>query len=441
MENLTAEKLWSQALSHLELEMPRANFETWLKNTSALSLQEQSLVISTLSPFAVEMLSKRLLPTISRVVDNIANKSISIDFKVSVNTKANQTTIPKNLKTKSFKQQYFTPIKYTFESFVIGPSNELAFASAKQIANSKSLQFNPLYLYSDVGLGKTHLLHAIAHSLSSKNLNTRYITGEIFTNEYILSIKEGAINQFREKYKKLNALLVDDIHFLSGKVQTQDCFFHIFNELFIEGKPIIIAGDDPKDLEEIETRILSRLQSGLVVDIQKPDYETRIAIIEKKASIANVNIEPEVVVYLARTCKNNVRQIEMVLNRILAFAQLKNCPASLVLAENVIKGFKIKNHQPLPSAEEIIAYVSKYFAIEITSLKSNQRNKNLTYARKIVYFILRQELNLTWTMIGKLLGNKNHSTVIQAHRNIDNSIRINPLIRNDVQQIKNYFDF
>jgi len=440
LDNLTAEELWSQALSHLELEMPRANFETWLKNTSALSLKEQSLVISTLSPFAAEMLSKRLLPTISRVVDNIANKSIPINFKVSVNSKTNQTKISKNPVTSSFNKQYFTPIKYTFDSFVVGPSNDLAFASAKQIANSKSLQFNPLYLYSNVGLGKTHLLHAIAHSLSSKNLTTRYITGEIFTNEYIFSLKEGKVNSFREKYRKLDALLVDDIHFLSGKVQTQDSFFHIFNELFIEGKPIIIAGDDPKDLVEIETRILSRLQGGLVVDIQKPDYETRIAIIEKKALIANVNIESEVVVYLAKTCKNNVRQIEMALNRILAFAQLKNCPASLVLAENIIKGFKIKNNEDNPSATEIIAYVSKYFQLELSSLKSSKRNQKLSYARKIAYFILRQELSLTWTMIGKLFGDKNHSTVIQAHRSISNGLRSNPLIRNDVQQIKNHFD-
>ena len=187
MEILSAEKLWSTALNHLEMEMPKANFETWLKNTTALSLNEQSLVISTISPFAIEMLSKRLLPTISRVVDNIANKSISIDFRVSLNSEKHlfdNVSKSKNSKSEVFQKKYFTPIKYTFDSFVVGTSNELAYASAQQIANSKSVKFNPLYLYSDVGLGKTHLLHSIAHSLSAKNLNTRYITGEMFTNEY-----------------------------------------------------------------------------------------------------------------------------------------------------------------------------------------------------------------------------------------------------------------
>ena len=444
MKNLSAEKLWSTALSHLEMEMPKANFETWLKNTTALSFNKQSLVISTISPFAAEMLSKRLLPTISRVVDNIANTSISIDFKVFVTPEKDSfENLSKSKKpiTQGFQKKYFTPIKYTFDSFVVGTSNELAYASAQQIADSKSVKFNPLYLYSDVGLGKTHLLHSIAHSLSAKNLNTRYITGEMFTNEYIFSIKEGKINHFREKYSKLDALLVDDIHFLSGKNQTQEAFFHIFNELFIEGKPIVIAGDDPKDLAEIESRILSRLQGGLVVDIQKPDYETRVAIIEKKASLANVTIEPEVTTYLAKMCRNNVRQIEMALNRILAFAQLKNCPASLVLAENVIKGFQIKNTPSIPSIEELLSYICKYFDINISSLKSSKREQKLIYARKISYYILRKELNLTWSIIGKIIGNKNHSTVLQAYRSIEEDLKKSSLVRNDLQQIKNHFNF
>jgi chromosomal replication initiator protein len=425
------------------MEMPKANFETWLKNTTALTFNEQSLVISTISPFAAEMLSKRLLPTISRVVDNIANTSISIDFKVFVTPEKNSENLSKSKKpvTKEFQKKYFTPIKYTFESFVVGPSNELAYASTQQIANSKSVKFNPLYLYSDVGLGKTHLLHAIAHSLSAKNLNTRYITGEMFTNEYIFSIKEGKINNFREKYSKLDALLVDDIHFLSGKNQTQEAFFHIFNELFIEGKPIVIAGDDPKDLAQIESRILSRLQGGLVVDIQKPDYETRVAIIEKKASLANVTIEPEVTTYLAKMCRNNVRQIEMALNRILAFAQLKNCSASLALAENIIKGFRINNPPSIPSPEKLLSYICKYFNINISSLKSSKREQKLIYARKISYYILRKDLNLTWSIIGKILGNKNHSTVIQAYRSIEDDLKKSSLVRNDLQQIKNHFNF
>ena len=376
MENLNAEKLWSTALSHLELEMPKANFETWLKNTTALSLNQQSLVISTISPFAVEMLSKRLMPTISRVVDNIANQSISIDFKVSIKDEKKSNINTSKTKIKRLEKKYFTPIKYTFDSFIVGASNELAYVSAQQIANSQSVKFNPLYIYSDVGLGKTHLLHAIAHSLSAKNLNTRYITGETFTNEYIFSIKEGTIDKFREKYRNLDALLVDDIHFISGKTQTQESFFHIFNELFIEGKPIVIAGDDPADLAEIESRILSRLKGGLVVDIQKPNYETRVAIIEKKASAANVSIDGEVITYLAKTCKNNVRQIEMALNRILAFAQLKNCSASLVLAENVIKGFRINNNTSLPSTENLLLHICKYFDLDVSSLKAVKETRN-----------------------------------------------------------------
>ena len=441
MKNLNAEKLWSTALSHLELEMPKANFETWLKNTTALSLNQQSLVISTISPFAVEMLSKRLMPTISRVVDNIANQSISIDFKVSIKDEKKSNINTSKTKIKRLEKKYFTPIKYTFDSFIVGASNELAYVSAQQIANSQSVKFNPLYIYSDVGLGKTHLLHAIAHSLSAKNLNTRYITGETFTNEYIFSIKEGTIDKFREKYRNLDALLVDDIHFISGKTQTQESFFHIFNELFIEGKPIVIAGDDPADLAEIESRILSRLKGGLVVDIQKPNYETRVAIIEKKASAANVSIDGEVITYLAKTCKNNVRQIEMALNRILAFAQLKNCSASLVLAENVIKGFRINNNTSLPSTENLLLHICKYFDLDVSSLKSSKRDQKLIYARKISYYILRKDLNLTWSIIGKILGNKNHSTVLQAFKSLEEDLKNSPLVRNDLQQIRNHFNF
>ena len=338
---MNAESLWQSALDILQNEINPNSFNQMFKNIKPKSITEDSLIILIENSFHKDAIEKRFFDHISNAVNEVSETKLKLEI-VGIASK--------KVKLKNDARS-FDLHRFTFDNFIVGSSNELAYAASKQICDYEVGDFNPLYIYSDVGLGKTHLLLSIHRNLTLKNVNSIYTSSERFTNEYILAIKERKTDEFRKRYRNCEALLIDDIQFLGGKTQTQEGFFHTFNELFLSNKKIIIAGDDPMKLVDLESRLVSRFQSGLVVDIQAPDYETKVAIIEHKASSFNLNLNEEIIDYVANLCQVNIRQIESIINRLKAMSSLTNQTISLENAKSMIIGFdEIKlNNKPEPA--------------------------------------------------------------------------------------------
>ena len=419
--------LWDESLTRLSDELQSLNFDMWIKPIVPLSLEKGVLSLGVGNTFALKMLSDRLSTTVSRVVNEISVETLEVAFSVKGQQKRHSED----------KQKAPAKKLYTFESFIVGPSNELAFAASKQLADFKDSEFNPLYIYSNVGLGKTHLLQSILVSLQDHKIKAKYVTSERFTNEYIKAIKENKTENFREKYRNVDALLVDDIQFLSGKTQTQEGFFHTYNELFLANKKIILAGDDPSKLSEIESRLTSRLQAGLVVDIQPPDYETKVAIIEDKCKRLSFSMTQDIVDHIAQICNVNIRQIESLVNRLKAITQLKQEVLDLETAKTMIVGFDQIKIKIRPGPEEVISAVADYFAVSEDEIRSNSRSSQITKARRLSSYILRKDLHLTASASGSIIGNKNHVTVLNAVKFIEAGLLSDNKLRLHLQQIRN----
>jgi len=422
----SAKEIWGRISSQLKEELPQINYNMWIKPISPISINRNVLSLSVKSPFALKMLNERMSSIITRVSYETNHKGLEISFVVGSSPK--KTPVISNLKNNDM---------YSFDSFVVGPSNELAFAASKQMANFSTPEYNPLYIYSNVGLGKTHLLQAIWSSLVSQKQRAKYVTSEKFTNDYIRAIKENKTDAFRKEYRSCDALLVDDIQFLSGKTQTQEGFFHTFNELFLSNKKIIIAGDDPNKLLEIESRLTSRFQSGLVVDIQPPDYETKIAIIQNKSEKLGISLLPEIADYVASVCNVNIRQIESIVNRLKAMIQLKGGEMTLETAKTMIIGFDEIKLKKRPEPENVITAIADYFNVSEEEIKSSSRSSQIIRARRISSYILRKDLHLTASASGYIIGNKNHATVLNAVKFIENKLISDKNLRYNIQQIRN----
>ena len=345
--NDSANRIWQAALGQLELEIPRPNFETWLKDTSAQSLDGDTLVVATPSAFAAAALEQSLSAIISRVVERVARRSLSVEFAVA--GEALTATQPEARASRPQSRPDGNALRpgLTFDTFIVGDSNKLAHAAAAKVAESPGQAYNPLYIYSQVGLGKTHLLHAIAHSLVEKGLEILYVSSERFTNDYIKAIRAGTADQFRERYRSTDALLIDDIQFIASKEQTQEGFFHTFNELHMSGRQVVVTGDEPARKSLLEERIVSRLEGGLVVDIQPPDLETRIAILESKAYVLKVDVPVMVLELLARRSLTNVRELEGSLNRVVAYSQLVDSPIDPELATRALSNLIDSDRSPV----------------------------------------------------------------------------------------------
>ena len=423
---MNTESLWQSALTILQNEINPNSFNQMFKNIKPKSLTEDSIVILIENSFHKDAIEKRFFDHISSAVNEVSGTKLKLEIVGVASNKVKQ----KN-NARSFDLH-----RFTFDNFIVGSSNELAYAASKQICDYEVGDFNPLYIYSDVGLGKTHLLLSMHRNLTLKNVNSIYTSSERFTNEYILAIKERKTDEFRKRYRNCEALLIDDIQFLSGKTQTQEGFFHTFNELFLSNKKIIIAGDDPVKLVDLESRLVSRFQSGLVVDIQAPDYETKIAIIEHKAAYLNLNLNEEIIDYVANLCQINIRQIESILNRLKAMSSLTNQTISLENAKSMIIGFdEIKlNNKPEPSL--VLPAVAAATGVSEDEIKSNSRSEKIVNARRLSCFVLNKDLNLTTTASGSIL-NKNHSSVINGVKFVEKKLKSDFDLRHSLQQIRN----
>jgi len=445
-ETINARKIWLAALGQLQLEIPRPNYETWLKPTIPSSLENDTLIISTPSPFAAEMLEKRLSGTIHRTVSRVAGRELTVEFTVQgsaspATLKKQQQTISENVKSQTIKQNgtidyaqsYSLKNSFTFDTFIVGPSNRLAQAAAIKITEAPGRIYNPLYIYSEVGLGKTHLLHAIGHAFNQRQLKVMYVSSERFTNEYINAIREGSANHFRERYRNTDVLLVDDIQFITSKPQTQEGFFHTFNELHMAGKQIVISGDEPASKSMLQKRIQSRLAGGLEVDLQPPDYESRYAILQSKMP----DLNPDVLNEIAQRPHRNVRELEGALNRVIAYSQLIGDPITIQLASQALKSLLAETPPDVISIDQVLSAVSEHTGVSVDRIIGKRRDQATAEARRIAMYMLREDAHLTSTRIGQAIGGKDHSTVLYAQKRFEQLMEIDSSKRDHLAAIRN----
>jgi len=450
----SARQIWAAALGQLQLEIPRPNYETWLRPTSAVELENEILTISTPSPFAAEMLEKRLSGTIHRTVSKVAGRKIQIAFSVrGANGQNSEPTQPNAIETVSKRSnlyendgertfeganpEFYSSIyslkdDFSFEKFVVGPSNRLAQAAAAKVAESPGSIYNPLYIYSEVGLGKTHLLHAIGHELSLRGLKVIYVSSERFTNEYISSIRNGSTEEFRERFRGVDALLIDDIQFITTKPQTQEGFFHTFNELHIAGKQIVVTGDEPATKSLLQERIQSRLAGGLEVDIQAPDYESRYAILQSKAP----DCDSEVLDKIARLSHQNVRELEGALNRVVAYSQLVGEPITTNIAEVALRSLVPDSSDYEVTADQVLQAVAEYTGVDVEAMMGKKRDKSTSEARRMAMYLLREDAHLTSNRVGKALGGKDHSTVLYAQKRFEQLLETDTSLRGQLSSVR-----
>ena len=422
------QKHWEAILSIIELETSSVSFNTWFKDTELIDIEETELVVSVKNEFTKEILNTRYLELIRNSALQVLNKEYAIKF-VLPNEQTNLT--PKNAKKN---EQIQDPLnypsnlnpRYVFDSFVVGNSNRMAHAAALAVAEAPARAYNPLFLYGGVGLGKTHLMHSIAHYILDQNPSAKviYASSEKFTNELINSIRDDKNESFRNKYRNIDVLLIDDIQFITGKERTQEEFFHTFNALYEANKQIIICSDrPPKEIETLEERLRSRFEWGLIADIQSPDLETRIAILRKKAEIENLSVPEDVLLFIAKTVISNIRELEGALNRILAFSSLTNKPITVELANEALKDLISKDKPKVITAEYILDVVANYFHLKPEELKSSKRTRNIAYPRQIAMYLCRKLTDLSLPKIGEKFGGRDHTTIIHGFDKISRELQ------------------
>ncbi len=415
------ENCWLDALDSLKQELGDFTFKTWFGDLKFISYDGENITLKSSDVFYVEHIKLRYMDSLKSVCqEKFNNKNINLRLICEDIAEETQNIEEKDVEDiKSTKQESNLNSEYIFENFVIGESNRLAHAASVAVAESPGI-YNPLFLYGDVGLGKTHLMHAIANYILERNPNTKvlYASCEKFTNELITSIKEQKNREFREKYRKIDVLLIDDIQFIVDKTQTQEEFFHTFNDLKESGKQIIISSDrPPNEIETLTERLRSRFAGGLIADIKTPNFETRTAILEKKAETLNILIPKEVSQFIAKSVNSNIRELEGALTRVLAYSNLTGINLSVEVAENALKDIMQESETNVDS-NIILDAVSRNFNIRIEDIKSKKRNKPITIARQAYMYLAREVLGESLISIGKSIG-RDHSTVIHGIEKIE----------------------
>ncbi|MFA6027383.1 MAG: chromosomal replication initiator protein DnaA [Patescibacteria group bacterium] len=450
---MTADQLWQAALAELELSLSKANFTTWFKNTFILSYENNSVVVGVPNAFTKTWLENKYHAQILRALQNITEQKVKeVTYKVFANQKKIAKIITQEVKTEEKKEKLPTlpakkthPIhtllnnRYTFETFVVGKKNELAHAACLAVADKPGTVYNPLFIYGGVGLGKTHLMQAIGHRILEKQPDKKilYVPCETFTNEYINSVGRGEADSFKDKYRSVDLLMIDDIQFLAGKEGTQEAFFHTFNALHQTNKQIVITSDrPPKAIPTLENRLISRFEWGMIVDIGLPDLETRIAILKNKCQEKGFSLENEVVVFIATTVQNNIRELEGALNRVIASTQLSNDKPTLEVVKKLLSSLTQAPKKGALTAKKVITAVSEYFEIKAVDITGNCRKKELVVPRQIAMYLMREEMNSSYPNIGEELGGRDHTTAMHAYNKIVREIENNEKLQQDLNLIK-----
>ena len=432
-------KIWKKIKDDLKKDLSTQNYKTWIEPLNNVEINKNIIKIKVENKFIKEWLEKNYIDKIKKIA--IKNYKIE-DIKIYIYTsKKNNNTIKKLSKEIKSNNNITTNIinkEYTFNNFISGSSNQFAAAAAMAVANSPATIYNPLFIYGGVGLGKTHLINAIGNEIiKNNNLKVCYYTSEKFTNELINAIRFAKMDEFRNKFRSIDVLLIDDVQFIAGKERTQEEFFHTFNSLYESHKQIVITSDKfPKEIPGLEERLRSRFEWGLIADIHAPDMETKQAILEAKAEQNNIDLPKDVAIFLASSVITNIRELEGYLVRIGAYSSLTSTPVTIDMAKDVLKDIIIESSKEL-TIEDIQKKVSKFFDIKVTDLKSNKRIKTFVVPRQIAMYLCRKLTTSSYPEIGEHFGGKDHSTVIHAIKKIEEKIQTDSDLKIKIKKIKN----
>lgn len=443
-----AQKLWQAALGELQLQMTRATYDTWLRGSRVISCDGNIFTIFVRHAYAVDWLQNRLLPVIRRTLRRHAGPDADATFTSSAPSLPEElvlvpetvpepeapSTSPRAGNNGGQPSNSLHP-NYRFDTFIVGASNRLAHAACMAVAENPANAYNPLFIYGGVGLGKTHLLHALGREAQQQDLSVLYVSSEWFTNDLINAIRRQKTEEFREKYRNIDLLLVDDIQFIAGKERTQEEFFHTFNTLYGAGKQIVISCDrPPKAILALEVRLRSRFGCGLIADVQPPDFETRMAILRSKAESSPVRVPGEVLTYIARKCPNNIRELEGALTRVLAHARLMDSPLNLETARTALENILDRTLDLSP--ERILTTVAEHYNLNEEQLVGRGRARVVSLPRQLIMYLIREETNTSLPRIGKLLGGRDHTTVMHGCSKIGSQIETDQQLRRDWLAIK-----
>ena len=443
-------KLWDDTLAHLKLNLSPQHFSTWIKPLKLVKIEQDMVYLEVPNRFVLDWVKENYSKLIQKNLSDLSAVSYRLHFDVSnqavvelpkttpIVDKPVAIVTNKNIVNKTNSADLNLNRKYTFEEFVAGSSNQFAYAAAMAVASNPATTYNPLFIYGGVGLGKTHLVNAIGNAILKKTPQMRicYYTSEKFMNELINSLRYNRMDEFRNKFRSMDVLLIDDIQFIAGKERTQEEFFHTFNALYESHKQIIVTSDKfPKDIPGLEERLRSRFEWGLIADIQAPDVETKLAILKMKAEQNSINLPEDVSLFLANSICNNVRELEGYLIRIGAYASLTSVPVSLEMARDVLKDILIERNREL-SVEEIVKKVSLHFNIKVSDIKSAKRLKAVVLPRQIAMYISRQLTSSSYPEIGDRFGGKDHSTIIHAIRKIEKLMEEDFQLKSTIENLK-----
>ena len=459
---MDAKHIWRAALGELQVALSPANFETWLRHTSLVDVDDTRFQIAVPNGFAKDWLETRYRSLISQTLARIVGYSVAVEFVVrpdagqadaAATHGASPTGVPVGPAPAASRDVRVEPTRvgatesgaanlnarYTFQNFIVGSANRLAHAAALSVAERPGHAYNPLFLYGGVGLGKTHLMHAIGNAVIARFPRKRvvYATSEKFTNDFITSIQQGRIDDFRARYRRIDILLVDDIQFIADKERTQEEFFHTFNAIHDEGKQIVLSSDrPPKQITTLEERLRSRFEWGLIADLTVPDLETRIAILRAKAEETAVPVPSDAIEFVARKVISNIRELEGALNRVVAYASMGGMPITIELASAVLSNVLYNPKKRHVTTEKIARVVSEYYGVGLDALRGQKRDKTIVTPRQIAMFLMREETDVSLLRIGAELGGRDHSTVLHACDKINREAALNDELRRDLAAVR-----
>jgi len=438
---MNAQQAWQATIGQLQMELSKASFDTWVKNTQLISYEDASgtFALGAGNAFACDWLDSRLKSTVVNKLSGMMARQVNVEFKVwaapQVDMQEETVSIPKPAPVE--KDTYDTQLnsRYRFDNFVVGSANRLAHAACQAVAENPARAYNPLFIYSSVGLGKTHMLHAIGNAVLQQGKQVLYVSSEEFTNDLVHAIRTKTTAAFREKYRQVDVLLIDDIQFIAGKDSTQEEFFHTFNALYGQDKQIVMTSDrSPKAMSTLEERLRSRFEWGLTVDMQAPDYETRLAILRSKAEKVDGRVPEEVIERIAKLIQTNVRELEGAWNRVLAFSQLSGQALSLQLCDRALSDFL-----PQPSSitpKTVLEIVADFFGVSTSSLTGRSRARDVAFPRQVAMYLMRDLGDLSLPRIGEELGGRDHTTVMYACEKIADLVETDDRTRKQILQLK-----
>lgn len=429
MSSRSAQQIWESALGELQIEVNKQNYQTWLGSTVGLAFRDSEFIIGVPNTFVAEFLERNLRSLIEKVLTGVTQGKVKVRFQIGAGVE--------NPEPRKIKPPLFNP-RYTFDSFVPGDSNQMAYAAAIKVASSPGRVYNPLFIHGPAGLGKTHLLHAIGHQATSNDLNVLFVSAEQFTNELISAIRSGSADDFRQKYRGADMLMIDDVQFFSGKERTKESFFHTFNDLHAASHQIVMTSDcPPHQIPRLQERLRSRFEWGLVTDLQQPDFETRRAILQAKAEHDGIDMTPDTLEFIALQIKENIRVLEGSLNRVVAYCKLLKALATPELAARALQNIANCNIAPTPpTPAQITEAVATSFCVTLSDLKSRKRDEATALARQVSMYLLRQETDYSLANIGRELGGRSPSTISYAYEKISGVINNDPHLRRQVFNIQ-----